>query len=609
MYPETFMEQIPPLSSIIKATGLVFGDIGTSPMYTLAVLFALVPPNEEDIMGLISLIFWTLTILVTLQYAFLAMRLSHNGEGGTIVLKELLTPMLKHPASLAIVTLIAILGVSLMIGDCVITPAITILSAVEGIPLIPIMKGIDQGVLIGIAIFITLFLFWAQQRGTEKIASAFGPAMVLWFVMLFGTGLYSLIQTPHILFSLSPTYAFSFFIDNPIDAFLSLSLVILCATGGEALFADMGHLGRDPIRYAWIFVFIAILVSYLGQGAFLLRTGSAQNPLFEMVYAEASLIYIPFLLVMITASVIASQAVISGIFSITFQAISTHLLPMLHIDYTSSQMRTQIYIDVVNWMLCASVILMLLIFQYSERLAEAYGIAVTGTMLITGILMTAIFWHTGQRLFFSLSILVTLVDLAFFISMLTKIPFGGFWSLIIAAVPFSVIMIYTTGQRALYRTMRPMDWKTFRIRYSKAYRTASHITGTAIFFARSVDSIPPYISRTIFTSGILYKKTIIVTMEITENPYGQTSSFQEEIENGLSVLTITRGYMEVIDMMRIIHLAGIEERTIFYGMEEIVTRKILYKVFYLIKRVCPSFVQYYRLPAQKVHGVITRVEL
>nr|WP_319537749.1 KUP/HAK/KT family potassium transporter [uncultured Methanospirillum sp.] len=603
------MEQIPSLSSIIKATGLVFGDIGTSPMYTLAVLFALIPPNEEDIMGLISLIFWTLTILVTLQYSFLAMRLSHNGEGGTIVLKELLTPMLKHPASLAIVTMIAILGVSLMIGDCVITPAITILSAVEGIPLIPIMKGIDQGVLIGTAVLITLLLFWMQQRGTEKIASAFGPIMVLWFVVLFGTGLYSLIQSPHILLSLSPTYAFSFFVDNPIDAFLSLSLVILCATGGEALFADMGHLGRDPIRYAWIFVFIAILVSYLGQGAYLLRTGNAQNPLFEMVYAEAELIYIPFLLVMIMASVIASQAVISGIFSITFQAISTHLLPMLHIDYTSSHVRTQIYIDVVNWMLCASVILMLLIFQYSERLAEAYGIAVTGTMLITGILMSAIFWHTGKRLFFALSVFVTLVDLAFFISMLTKIPSGGFWSLIIAAVPFSVIIIYTTGQRTLYRTMHPMDWKTFRTRYSKAYRGASHITGTAVFFARSVDSIPPYISRTIFTSGILYKKTIIITMDITENPFGQTSSYQEEIEHGLSVLTISRGYMEVIDMMKIIHQAGIEERTIFYGMEEIVSRKILYKVFYLIKRVCPSFVQYYRLPAQKVHGVITRVEL
>jgi KUP system potassium uptake protein len=603
------MEQIPPLSSIIKATGLVFGDIGTSPIYTLAVLFALVPPNEEDIMGLISLIFWTLTILVSLQYAFLAMRLSHKGEGGTIVLKELLTPMLKNPLSLAIVTLIATLGVSLMIGDCVITPAISILSAVEGIPLIPVLKGIDQGILIVVAILITLLLFWAQHRGTEKIAGFCGPVMVIWFIMLFGTGLYSLIQTPQILLSISPTFALNFFVDNPVNAFLSLSLVILCATGGEALFADMGHLGRDPIRYAWIFVFIAIFVSYLGQGAYLLRTGNAQNPLFEMVYSQASLLYIPFLLVMIMATVIASQAVISGIFSITFQAISTHLLPMLHIDYTSSHLRTQIYIDVVNWMLCAAVILMLLIFQYSERLAEAYGIAVTGTMLITGLLMTAIFWHTHQRLFFALSVFVTLVDLAFFISMLTKIPAGGFWSLIIASVPFSVIIIYTRGQKALYRAMNPMDWETFKTRYAKTYRTASHIAGTAVFFARSVDKIPPYISRTIFTSGILYEKTVIVTMSITENPFGQDSSLQEEVEHGLSVLTVSRGYMEVIDMMKIIHLAGIEERTIFYGMEEIMSRKILYWVFYLIKRLCPSFVQYYRLPAHKVHGVITRIEL
>ncbi|MDD1727866.1 MAG: KUP/HAK/KT family potassium transporter [Methanospirillum sp.] len=603
------MENIPPVSSIIKATGLVFGDIGTSPIYTLAVLFALIPPTEEDIMGLISLIFWTLTILVSLQYAFLAMRLSHNGEGGTIVLKEILSPMLKHPISLAIVTLIATLGISLMIGDCVITPAISILSAVEGIKLVPVLGEISQGLLITIAILITLFLFWSQKRGTEKIAAIFGPVMILWFIVLLVTGLYSLIQTPQILFSLSPSFALRFFVDNPIDGFLSLSLVILCATGGEALFADMGHLGREPIRWAWIFVFIAILISYLGQGAYLLRTGNANNPLFEMIYSQASFLYIPFLLVMIMATVIASQAVISGIFSVTFQAISTHLLPMLHIDYTSSHLRTQIYIDAINWMLCIAVILMLLIFQYSERLAEAYGIAVTGTMLITGILMTAIFLHKNQRGFFALSVLVTLVDLAFFISMLTKVPAGGFWSLIIASVPFSVIIIYTHGQKMLYHAMHPMDWKTFRQRYAKIYKSTKHITGTAVFFARSVDRIPPYISRTIFTSGILYEKTIIVSMNSTENPFGIESTLQPDLEPGLSILTISRGYMEVIDLMQIIHRAGIEERTIFYGMEEIVSRKIGFKLFYLIKRICPSFVQYYRLPAQKVHGVITRIEL
>lgn len=603
------MENNSTISSCIKATGLVFGDIGTSPIYTLSVLFALVPPTEEDIMGLISLIFWTLIVLVSLQYAFLAMRLSHNGEGGTIVLKELLTPMLKHPFSIAAVSLIATLGISLMIGDCVITPAISILSAVEGISLIPQMAQTSQSALIFIAIIITILLFWAQKRGTEKIAAAFGPVMILWFVLLICTGAYSILQSPHILFSLSPTFLFRFFVDNPVGAFLSLSLVILCATGGEALFADMGHLGRDPIRRSWLFVFLSILISYLGQGAFLLRTPHTQNPLFEMVYGQIEFLYIPFLIIMILATVIASQAVISGIYSITFQAISTHLLPMLHIDYTSSQMRTQIYIDAVNWMLCIAVILMLLIFQYSKRLAEAYGIAVTGTMLITGILMTAIFWHKNQRLFFGLSIFVTIVDLAFFISMLTKVPNGGFWSLIIAAIPFSIILIYTHGQKSLYFAMHPMDWKTFNNRYVKNYLSTKHISGTAIFFARSLDRIPPYISRTIFTSGILYEKTVIVSLEITELPFGQNFHLREEIGPGLSVLTISRGYMEVIDLMKIIHSVGIEERTIFYGMEEIMSKKILYKVFYLIKRVCPSFVQYYRLPAQKVHGVITRIEL
>ena len=596
-------------SSIIKATGLVFGDIGTSPIYTLSVLFLLVHPSVENVMGIISMVIWTLIILVTLQYAVLAMRLSHNGEGGTIVLKEILLPMLKDKTGILIVTLLAILGVSLMVGDCVITPAISILSAVEGIHQIPGAQYIDQSVLVFLAIIITIFLFYFQKNGTEKVASAFGPIMVIWFAVLFLTGLYSAILTPEIFLSVSPYYAIHFILHHGYEAFLSLSLVLLCATGGEALFADMGHLGREPIRWAWIFVFFALLFSYFGQGAYMIRNAGVHNPLFEMIYSEISLLYIPFLILMIAATVIASQAVISGIYSIVYQAITTHMLPMLHIDYTSTELRTQIYIDSINWMLCVAVIFVLLIFEYSDKLANAYGIAVTGTMFLTGLLMTTIFHLKRSNKYAIMAGIITLIDFIFLLSMFTKISHGGYWSLIIAAIPFSVFIIYIKGQKALYHAMNPMEWDRFLKRYLKAYQSARHIRGTAIFFARSIDHIPTYITRTMFTNEIIYNDNVIVSINILDKPSGSFFTMSRNIAPGLSHLSIHYGYMEIIDMIRIIREAGIEEKTIFYGMEEIVTKNIFWKIFYIIKRICPSFVQYYRLPSHKVHGVVTRIEL
>ncbi len=596
-------------TSIIKAAGLVFGDIGTSPIYTLAVLFLFLTPSYENIMGAVSLIFWTLIIMVTIQYTFLAMRLSETGEGGTLVLKGILIPLLKHPKGVAAFTLLATLGISLMIGECVITPAISILSAVEGIRQIPGFELISQDWLIFLAILIALGLFFFQKRGTEGVSRTFGPIMVIWFVTLFITGAISVFLTPEILLALNPWYAIQFFIHNGLHGFFSLSMIVLCATGAEALFADMGHLGREPIQYAWGFVFVAVLFSYLGQAAFLLRHTDVVNPLFEMVFTISQIAYIPFLLLMIIATIIASQAVISGIFSIIYQAITTHLLPMLPVDYTSDELRTQIYINTVNWLLCFAVIFVLLIFQYSDRLASAYGLAVTGTMSITGSFMIAIFLHRRKFFYMGIAVLVTLVDIIYFLSTVSKITHGGYLSLVIASIPFSIIIIYTSGQRALYKAMKPMGHDQFIKKYTRAYRTARHLRGTALFFARSLDQVPAYISRTMFNNEIIYEENIIISLDIKDEPYGFSWRFDKSIEPGLSHLSISYGYMQIIDLMRIIREAGIEEKTIFYGMEEIVTRNIIWKIFSAIKRLCPSFVQYYRLPSHKVHGVVTRVEL
>lgn len=598
----------PPLPSILKSIGLVFGDIGTSPIYTLAVLYLVVKPIPSHIFGTISLIFWTLIILVSLQYAILAMRLSSNGEGGTIVLKELLSPLVKSKFGILGVTIITFAGVSLMIGDCVITPAISILSAVEGIRLIPGGAGIAEGTLVFLAIMITLALFWFQKRGTDKVAIAFGPVMIIWFVSMALFGLISIFRSPEIILALSPTYALSFIIQEPQSAFLSLSLIILCATGGEALFADMGHLGREPIRWAWLIVLAALTLVYLGQGAFLIRTGPVENPFFGMIISEVAILYIPFLLLTVMATVIASQAVISGIFSVIYQAINTHLLPRLPIDYTSSELRTQIYINTVNWGLCIAVIFMLLIFGSSERLAAAYGIAVSGTMLITGVMMTMIFWYRSQVVPVILSIFVTFVDLLFFFSLLHKIPVGGYWSLVIAAIPFSVFVIFTEGQKVLYRGLNPMDRGVFLKKFEDRYAHFPKLPGTAIFFAQSIDHVPAYMTRTMFIHGIVYKDNVIISVQPKEEAYGVSWKLQE-IRPGLRYLSIQYGYMQVIHILTIIRQLGIEETTVFYGMEEVVTNNIIWKVYAVIKRLSPSFVQYYRLPPDRVHGVVTRLEM
>ncbi|HWR72648.1 MAG TPA: KUP/HAK/KT family potassium transporter, partial [Nitrospirota bacterium] len=373
----------PHYKGILQSLGLVFGDIGTSPIYTLAVVFLLTKPTEEHVIGVLSLIFWTLILLVSVQYAWLAMSLGKRGEGGTIVLREILTPLLRSGRQAGFVTVLTYIGISLMIGDGVITPAISILSAVEGLLLIPGLETTGQSVLILIAGTIAVVLFSVQRKGTEKVSGVFGPVMLVWFLSLTVSGLVSIMDAPPVVKAVNPYYAVQFLRENGIAAFFILSEVILCATGGEALYADMGHLGREPIVKAWHVVFIALVINYFGQGAFLIRHPDAKNILFEMVFFQVPFLYIPFLLMSIAATVIASQAMISGMFSIVYQGITTRILPMFRIAYTSTERRTQIYIGAINWFLLAAVLFIMIEFRESHRLAAAYGLAVTGTMTLT----------------------------------------------------------------------------------------------------------------------------------------------------------------------------------------------------------------------------------
>jgi len=597
------------MPDIVKSMGLVFGDIGTSPIYALTAIFLLIPPTPDNVMGILSLIIWTLTILVTVEYTYLAMHLGKKGEGGTIVLKEILLPLLKSGNQAAFVSLLAIIGISLFIGDGVITPAISILSAVEGILLIPGFESTPQTVLMILAGIIAICLFSFQSRGTERVAWAFGPVMVVWFIALAGFGLIALFSAPSVLLALSPMYGINYLLHHGLEGLLILSSVILCATGSEALFADMGHLGREPIIRAWYFVFIALALNYLGQGAFAMTHPEAKNILFAMVFANMQVVYIPFLLLSIAATVIASQAMISGIFSIVYQGITTRIMPLLRIEFTSPQLRSQIYIDVMNWMLLFAVLIVILIFRSSGNLTLAYGLAVSGDMAITGILITMILFYRGEIVRTILAAGIMLINFMFLFATFHKIPYGGYISLLIAFIPFCVIMIYVNGQKKLSNALSPVPLEEFLPKFNEVYRSVNRISGSALFFARDFRKLPQYIPRIMFTNNIVYDDNIIISIIRTEQPFGVTWGVTSELTPGLSIFEIYLGYMEIVDIGKILKEAEIDEKTIFYGMEDIVTTHFIWRVFATLKRLSPSMVQFYKLPSDKIHGVVTRVDM
>ncbi|NVN92747.1 MAG: KUP/HAK/KT family potassium transporter [Desulfuromonadales bacterium] len=593
---------------IIKAMGLVFGDIGTSPIYTLTVIIALTKPTQENIFGIISLIVWTLMILVNIEYAMLAMSLSRKGEGGTIVLREILVRLIKPGRQMVFVTFLSYLGVALLLGDGVITPAISILSAVEGALLIPSLSGLSQNVLILAAALIAVILFIFQFKGTDKVANAFGPIMVLWFAALTISGVVSVSTYPGIIAAISPHHAVSFLIRNGLAGFFVLSEVILCATGGEALYADMGHLGRRPVKRAWYFVFAALIANYLGQGAFIMTHPDAKNILFGMLQSQAPLLYIPFLVLTVLATIIASQALISGVFSIVYQGINTRILPLLKVDYTSNQLKSQIYIGAVNWLLLCLVILIMLVFRKSENLAAAYGLAVTGTMTITGIMMTMIFNRTTKKWKVPLALLVTVIDFVFLISNLYKLPHGGYWSLILASIPLAAILIWTKGQRALYQALRPLDLETYLLSYEQIYRKG-RISGTGLFFVKEWNTIPPYLVHCTIRSNIVYERNVLISIVRTDEPFGVHALLTKDIGTGLDGFVIKSGYMEIFDIEHLLKKNDIHEKVIFYGIEDIATANPIWKVFSTLKKLTPNFVQFNKVPAAKLQGVITRVEM
>jgi KUP system potassium uptake protein len=594
-------------SKIVKALGLVFGDIGTSPIYTVGAILLFIVPTTFNMFGLLSLVTWTLFTIITLQYIWLAMSLSDKGEGGTIVLKTLLDSLLKPGITASAVSVLTIIGIALFVGDGVITPAISILSAVEGILLIPGFEETGTMGILLIAAIIAIGLFLFQRRGTDRVAWAFGPVMMIWFGALAISGVISIMGAPQVLYALSPAFALAFILENGWSSLIVMSAVILCVTGGEALYADMGHLGREPIVKGWVIVFPALVLSYLGQGAYVMMTDDTHNVLFSMIHHISPIVYIPFLILSICATVIASQAMISGMFSIVYQGMTTRILPKMKIDYTSSELQSQIYIDAVNWLLLAAVLVVMFEFRSSENLASAYGLAVSGSMLISAIMMMIIFLHRHKPIQMIIAASLIIVDGLFFTSTLLKIPHGAYWSFLIAAIPLIIIVTFILGQEKLHVMLKSIPLDEFLPRYQQSYADCPKIRGTALYFIGDVRNLSPYLSQVFFQNEILYENNILVSIKVTDKPFGISTAFDSGLAPGLHLFTVTAGYMEIVNVVGLLKERAIDEKTIFYGVENIVSDIPLWKLYGIIKKLSPPFVQFYALPPEKIHGVVTRV--
>jgi len=535
----------------IGAIGVVFGDIGTSPLYSLRESFighhplAVDPPH---IFGVISLIFWTMMLIVTVKYVFIILRADNKGEGGSLALLALLGRRLGESRGSAAMVMLGLIATALFFGDAIITPAISVLSAIEGLTVVH--PAFEQLVLpISIAILIGLFAI--QSRGTAAMGKLFGPVMLVYFAVLAALGINGIMHAPEVLFALNPVYAVNFFLIDPGLAFLALGSVVLAVTGAEALYADMGHFGRRAIMVAWLWVaFPCLLLNYLGQAALMLRDPAmAQNPFFLMAPDWARL---PLVLLATLATIIASQAVISGAFSVAQQAVQLGFLPRIRILHTSASAAGQIYVPVVNWGLLVLVILVVLGFRSSSNLASAYGIAVTGTMFITaamlGVLTFAV-WKWPPLLAGLVTGTFLLIDGAYFASNLIKIPDGGWFPLVVAAIAFLMLTTWATGRRIL-RDRLAEDSMPFDLFLKSVAQKVRRVSGTSVFLTSTTDGIPPAILHNLKHNHILHDRVVILTVVIESVPH-VPPAVRREVEDmgcGFYRIIIHMGFMDEPDI-------------------------------------------------------------
>ena len=535
----------------LGAIGVVYGDIGTSPLYALKQVFANghVPLTPENVFGVLSLVFWTLTVIVSIKYVVLILRADNNGEGGLIAMLALASQAVKDRPSLRRKLLfVGIFGTAIFFGDGVITPAISVLGAVEGLTVAAPQL---HSWVVPITLVVLTGLFMFQRHGTERVGKLFGPVMAVWFVVIAALGLFHIGDNPAILKALSPHYALVFLFAHSKVAFVALGSVVLCVTGAEALYADMGHFGKRPIRLAWFCMAMpALLLNYFGQGAMLLAyPGKVGNPFFEMAPAWA--LY-PLIALATCAAVIASQALITAAFSVTKQAIQLGYLPRLRVDHTSERETGQIYVPFVNWSLFAGIVVAVALFGSSDSLGAAYGITVTIDMLITTI-MTFFVVRYAWKYPWPPVLLATgfffAVDLTFFLANVVKVIDGGWFPLLIGALMFTLMMTWKQGRRLMRERMRSdaIDLKSF---LGSVFVTApTRVPGTAVFLVSEQGLTPNALLHNLKHNKVLHERNLFVTVMHHEVPWiGSVCSQVEPLGHDCWQVTLDFGFKDEPDV-------------------------------------------------------------
>ncbi|HEX5184881.1 MAG TPA: potassium transporter Kup [Allosphingosinicella sp.] len=609
----------------LGAIGIVFGDIGTSPLYSLRESFLGPHPLHVDpahIFGVLSLFFWSLTLIVTLKYVLVIMRADNKGEGGSLALLALIARNMPGKRWTTGIVLLGVLATALFYGDAIITPAISVLSAVEGLE---VVQASFHSLVLPVSIGILIGLFLIQAHGTARVGGLFGPVMLVYFAAIALLGIVNLAAAPRIFSAINPWWAVHFFLIHPRLAFLALGSVVLAVTGAEALYADMGHFGRRPISLAWLWiVFPCLLLNYLGQGALILtHPGTVENPFFLMAPEWSRL---PLVLLATAATIIASQAVISGAYSVTRQAMQLGFVPRLKILHTSEKAAGQIFVPFVNWTLLILVVILVLGFKESSRLASAYGIAVTGTMFITtcmlGVLLFSV-WRWNRLLAGAVTGLFLFVDGLYFASNLTKIPDGGWFPLLIAGIVFTLLTTWATGREVLRRRLSegsvPLD-----ILVRQPGRSLTRVPGTAIFLSANADGAPPALLHNIKHNKVLHERVIILTVKIENVPYADPEQRIETAPLGGAFYRIVLhyGFMEEVDIPAALARATacgaalkMQETSFFLGRQTLIPSKrramALWRehLFAWMVRNAESAMLFFKLPANRVVALGSQVEI
>ena len=613
--PESHKHSLPAL--MLGAIGVVYGDIGTSPLYAMKESFIGPHPLAVDplhIFGVLSLIFWSLMLVVTVKYVFVAMRADNRGEGGSFALLALISRNLGERRWTYGLVVLGVLATALFYGDAMITPAISVLSAVEGLSIVN--AGFSH-LVIPISVVVLIGLFLVQRRGTARVGAIFGAVVLVYFAALAVLGVSNIMEHPEIVGILSPHWALRFFLHDQRLAFLAMGSVFLAVTGAETLYADMGHFGRKAIGFSWLMlVYPCLMLNYMGQGALLLGNPAAvENPFYLMAPEWARL---PLVFIATAATIIASQAVISGAFSVTHQAVQLGFLPRLRTEHTSEKAAGQIYIPAVNWGLLIMIILLVLGFRESTKLASAYGIAVSGTMIITTVMLAVLIFSVWKwnRVLASLTIGVfALVDGSFFASNLAKVADGGWFPLVVAAVIFTVLTTWATGRRLLRERLR-QESIPLAVFVKSTANSVHRVRGTSVFLSASPDVVPSALLHNLKHNQVLHERVLILTVQVEEVPHFPADKRLEihSAGEGFYRVILHYGFMDEVDVPA--DLARIKScgatfdmmsTSFFLGRQKLIATReqpgmALWReqLFAWMMRTSESAMEFFKLPTNRV---------